>query len=104
MFDLASYQQSGAQNPGAGQNFLTFLGNEAGFLTNGGTPGIPGCADPAGDWTGFLNAAQTLSNDTAGTSQASSDAQATQAAFSGFKKELAKTAPGVVLKGDDATS
>jgi hypothetical protein len=111
LFDAKAYQKYDPSDTGAGQNFLTFLGNEVSNLTYTATPNAPPtCADPQDMWGGdtltsgsFLGDASDASEDTAGTAQADSDVQATISDFGELNAELAQYA-GVQAKGCTAAS
>ena len=105
IYDAKAYQKYGPSDTGAGQNFLNFLNTFVTNLTYTSTPNAPPtCADPAGLWGAdvpsgtFLGDAGSAGNDTPGTRQADSDAQATLTDFKNLNAELAKTS-GVEARG-----
>jgi hypothetical protein len=102
VFDAKSYQVFGPGNQGSGQTFLNFMTdiNYQGIAVSSMDP--PSCADPQGYWQAFLNAASAASQDTAGTSQATSDVQSVLSAFDNLNMELANTS-GVKAKGYSGT-
>jgi len=98
LFSAKSYIKFDPGNTGAGQNFLMFMGdtNYQGISSADQDP--PSCADPSGFWEDFITDAGSASNDTAGTSQAQSDVQATLRDFSNLNAELYLLARGVQIK------
>jgi hypothetical protein len=105
MFDAQAYVKYDPSDQGAGQNFLTFMGNEVTNLTYTATPNAP---PPWGDAQGlwgagvtsgtFLGDASNASSDTSGTSQADSDVQALLNDFNSLNAELAQNS-GVKAQG-----
>lgn len=106
MFDATAYQKYGLQSFLDGMNtevtYLTYIQSP---FTGAASPDIPSCADPQGIWGfmvtsgSFLGDAGNAGQDSAGSSQATSDVDATLSDFAKLKAELATTAPGSGLEG-----
>jgi hypothetical protein len=94
-FDPVNPDDPGS-GPEAGQVFLSDMTdlNYQGLLDQP----IPPCADPAGDFQEFMNAAQNGSGDTAGTALAEGAVEDVSLDIKALNVELGSTAPGVQVK------